>query len=171
MPPGPYERPRITRPPRLSRYGCAFAPGVSGLAVAEPLLDPLGRGDVLLHPELLGLEAERQADELGEMKDGKTEIAVDDLGCLRLLHVQIEVAERTGRDQTIGVRVDRVADVGAGLPQRDLARHRDDREATALPRPVVLDDLAAECLDQTVQIEVALGVLLVSEPVLRAQDV
>src|SRR3954447_17692892 len=102
---GPYERPR-SQPEGLGDY-----------RLLESLLDPLGRGDVLLHPELLGLEAERQADELGEMEDGQAEIAVDDLGCLRLLHVQIEVAERAGRDQAIGVGVDRVADVGAGLPQ------------------------------------------------------
>ena len=31
----------------------------------EPLLDPLGRGDVLAHPELLRRVAQREADELG----------------------------------------------------------------------------------------------------------
>ena len=125
----------------------------------------------LLHAELLGLEAEREADELGEVQHGEAEVAVDDLGGLGLLHVEVEVAERAGRDQAVGAGVERVAEVGAGLPQRDLAGHRDDREAAALAGAVVLDDLAAERLDQAVEVEVALRVLLVAEAVLRAQDV
>ena len=124
-----------------------------------------------LHPELLRREAEGEADELREVQDGEAEVAVDDLGGLGLLHVEVQVAERARGDEAVGLGVERVADVGAGLAQRDLAGHRDDREAAALAGAVVLDDLAAERLDQPVQVEVALGVLLVAEAVARAQDV
>ena len=136
---------------------------------AQPLLDPLGRGDVLAHAELLRLEAEREADELRQVQDREAEVAVDDLGRLGLLHVEVEVAERAGGDQAVGAGVERVADVGAGLPQRGLAVHRDDREAAALAGAVVLDDLAAERLDHLLEVEVAVGVLVVAEPVLRAE--
>ena len=74
------------------------------------------------------------------------------------------MAERARRDQAVGAGVERVADVGAGLAQRGLAVHRDHREAAALARAVVLDDLAAERLDHLLQVEVALGVLVVAEP-------
>ena len=137
----------------------------------EALLDPLGRGDVLAHAELLRLEAERQADELRQVQDREAEVAVDDLGRLGLLHVEVEVAERAGGDQAVGAGVERVADVGAGLAQRGLAVHRDHREAAALAGAVVLDDLAAERLDHLLQVEVALGVLVVAEPVLGPDDV
>ena len=80
----------------------------------------------------------------GEMQDGEAEVAVDDLGRLGLLHVEVEVAERAGGDEAVGAGVDRVADVGPGLFQRGLAVHRDHREAAAFAGPVVLDDLAAE---------------------------
>ena len=126
---------------------------------------------MLAHPELLRLEAERQPDQLGQVQDREPEVVVDDLRRLGLLHVEVEVAERAGGHQAVGVGVERVADVGAGLAQRDLAGHRDDREAAALAGAVVLDDLAAERLDQLVEVEVALGVLLVAEAVARAQDV
>ena len=45
------------------------------------------------------------------------------------------------------VGVDRVAQVAAGLLERRLLVHRDDREAAALVRAGVLDDRAAERLD------------------------
>src|SRR5512139_2073596 len=81
------------------------------------------------------------------------------------------MAEGTRRDQAVGPGVEGVPDVGASLAQRNLARHRDDREAAAFAGAVVLHDLAAQRLDQPVQVEVALGILLVAEAVLRAQDV
>ena len=126
---------------------------------------------MLAHPQLLRLGAERQADQLRQVQDGEAEVAVDDLGRLGLLHVEVEVAERAGGDEAVGAGVDRVADVGAGLAQRGLAVHRDHREAAALAGAVVLDDLAAERLDHLLQVDVAVGVLLVAEALLRAHDV
>ena len=152
-----------TRPPRLSDG--------SGRNRSEPLFDPLGRGDVLAHAQLLRLGAERQADQLRQVQDGEAEVAVDDLGRLGLLHVEVEVAERAGGDQAVGAGVERVADVGAGLAQRGLAVHRDHREAAALAGAVVLDDLAAERLDHLLQVDVAVGVLVVAEPLLGADHV
>ena len=64
--------------------------------------------------------------------------------------------------------VDRVADVAAGLLQRGLAVHRDDREAAALARALVVDRLAAERLDHLLEVVVALGMLVVAEPDGRA---
>ncbi len=122
-------------------------------------------------PELLRLQAERQADELRQVQDGEAEVAADDLGGLRLLHVEVQVAERAGRDEAVGAGVDRVADVGAGLAQRGLAGHRDDGEAAAAPGAVVVDDGAAEGLDHALEVEVAVGVLVIAEPGLGAQDV
>ena len=72
-------------------------------------------------PSCLGLGAEREADELRQVQDGEAEVAVDDLGRLGLLHVEVEVAERAGGDEAVGAGVERVADVGAGLAQRGLA--------------------------------------------------
>ena len=73
----------------------------------------------------------------------------------RLLQVEVEVAQRAGRDEAVGVGVDRVAEVAAGLLQRVLAVHRDDREAAALVRAGVVDHRAAERLDQLLQVAVA----------------
>ena len=67
--------------------------------------------------------------------------------------------------------VDRVADVAARLLQRGLAVHRDHGEAAALARALVLDRLAAERLDQLLEVEVALRVLVVAEPAGRPQHV
>src|SRR4029450_10303559 len=106
-----------------------------------------------------------------KMQHGESEIAVDDLGCLGLLHVEIEVAERAGGDQAVGAGVEGVADVGAGLPEGGLAGHGDDREAAALAGAVVLDHLATERLDQAVEVEVALGMVLVAEPGGGAKEV
>src|ERR1044072_9714393 len=97
------------------------------------------------------------------MEDGKTEVAVDDLGRLGLLHVEAEVTERAGCDEAGGTGVERVADVGTGLAQRGLTVHRDHREAAALARPVVLDHLAAKDLDHLLPVEVALGELVIAE--------
>src|SRR5262245_52630425 len=143
----------------------------SGGDSLQALLDPFGRGDVLVHAQLLRLEAEGQADELGEMEDRQSEIPIDGLGGLGLLQIEIEVTERARRDQAIRAGVERIADVGAGLSQRDVAGHGDDRETTALAGAVVLDNLAAERLDQPVEVEVPLGMVLVAEPVLGAEDV
>src|SRR5512132_1229799 len=143
----------------------------SGWDGLQTLLDPFGRGDVLVHAELLRLEAQGEADELGEVENRQPQVPIHDLRRLGLLHVEVEVAERARGDQAVGIGVDRVPDVRAGLTQRDVAGHCDDGEAAALPGAVVLDDLAAERLDQAVEVEVALGVLLVTEAMLRAQDV
>ena len=123
------------------------------------------------HPELLRLEAERQADQLRQVEDREPEVAADHLRRLRLLKVEVQVAERARRHQAVGAGVDRVADVRAGLGQRRLPVHRDHREAAALARAVVVDDLAADGVDHLLEVEVALGVVVVAQPRLRPQDV
>jgi NhaP-type Na+/H+ or K+/H+ antiporter len=85
--------------------------------VSEALLDPIGGCDVLAHPELLGLEAERQPNQLRQVEDGQAEIAVDDLRRLGLLHVEVQVAEWARGHQAVRSGVQGVAEVGAGLAQ------------------------------------------------------
>src|SRR3954454_12025731 len=77
------------------------SPGVWSLAstgsgrnrVSEPPLDPLGRGDVLAHAELLRLIPEGQPHELRQVQDRQSELAPADLRRLRLLHVEVQVTE------------------------------------------------------------------------------
>jgi hypothetical protein len=61
--------------------------------------------------------------------------------------------------------------VGAGLAQRGVAVHRDHREAAAFAGAVVFDDLAAEDLDHLLEVEIAIRVLVVAEPVLGPDHV
>ena len=144
--------------PRAHRTRQAVAATASSLRSMPP-----GPHHVLVHAELLGLEAEREADQLRQVQHRQAEVAVDDLGRVGLLKVEVQVAERARRDERVGVRVDRVADVPAGLLQRRLAVHRDDREAAALARALVVDRLAAERLDHLLEVAVALGMLVVAE--------
>ena len=65
---------------------------------------PRGAHDVLAHPQLLRLEAEREPDELRQVQDGQAEVAADDLGGVRLLEVEVQVAQRAGRDERVGAR-------------------------------------------------------------------
>ena len=106
-----------------------------------------GPDHVAAHPELLGLEAEREADELGEVQDGHLQLAADDAFGGGLLEVEVQVAERAGGDQAVGVGVHGVAEVAPGLLEGGLLVHRDDREAAALAHAGVLDHGAAERLD------------------------
>ena len=73
------------------------------------------------------------------------------LGRRRLLQVEVQVAERAGRDEAVGPGVDRVGQVASRLAQRGGAVHRDHREAAALARARVLDRLGAERLDHLVR--------------------
>ena len=61
--------------------------------------------------ELVRVQAEGQADELGEVQDRQPEVAAGDALGQRLLQVEVEVAQRARRDEAVGVGVDRVADV------------------------------------------------------------
>ena len=56
--------------------------------------------------ELLGLQAEREAEELGEVQDRHVELAADDALGQRLLEVEVEVAQRARRDEAVGLGVD-----------------------------------------------------------------
>ena len=76
---------------------------------------------MLVHAELVGFEAEREPDELGEVQHGHPERAAGQLGGQRLLEIEVEVAQRAGRHQAVGVGVDRVAEVAGGLLERGLA--------------------------------------------------
>ena len=51
--------------------GRVAAPSALGRGPRQALDNLPGRGDVALHPQLLGLEAHREADELREVKDRK----------------------------------------------------------------------------------------------------
>jgi hypothetical protein len=125
-----------------------------------------------LHPQLLGLQPEGEPDELGEVQDRHVELAADDALGQRLLEVEVEVAQRAGRDQAVGVGVDRVAQVAPGLLERGVLVHRDDREAAALVRAGVLDHRAAQRLDDHAQVAVARALGGVdAEAVDRAHDV
>ena len=60
---------------------------------------------MLVHPELLRLEAERQPDGLGQVQHRDAEVALHELGGRGLLQVEVQVAERAGRDEGVGARV------------------------------------------------------------------
>ena len=122
----------------------------------------VGSHDVAAEAELLGGEPEREADELGEVQDRHLQLAADDGLGQRLLEVEVQMAERAGRHDAVGVGVDRVAEVATGLAQRRGLVHRDDREAAALVRAGVVDHRAAERVDHL--LEVALARMLVVDP-------
>ena len=90
-----------------------------------------------------------------QVEHGHLELLADDFFSQRLLQVEVQVAQRAGRDQAVGFGVHGVAEVAAGLLQRGLLVHGDDREATALAHAGVLDHSAAERLDDGVQVVVA----------------
>ena len=108
-----------------------------------------------LEAQLLGLEAEGEADELGQVQDRHVELAAHRALGQRLLEVEVEVAQRARRHQAVGVGVDGVAEVAPGLLERGVLVHRDDGKAAALVRAGVLDDRAAERLDDLRQVGVA----------------
>jgi hypothetical protein len=81
------------------------------------------------------------------------------------------VAEGAGGYQAVCFGVHRVADVSSGLAERYLATHGDHGEAAALAGAVVVDHGAAECLDHLLEVEIALGMLFVTESVARAKYV
>ena len=95
----------------------------------------------------------------------------DLLGRQRLLQVEVEVAQRAGHHQAVGVGVDRVAEVAARHLQRGLHVHGDDREAAALVDAGVVDHGAAERLDDHVHVAVARVLLVDAQPVDGAHDV
>ena len=109
------------------------------------------------HAELGGLEAEGEADELRQVEDGEAELATDLLLGQRLLEVEVEVAQRAGGDQAVGLGVDRVADVASRLLERGRLVRRDDREAAAAVGARVVDDRAAEGLDELADRRLAVG--------------
>ena len=113
-------------------------------------------------PSSLGREAEREADELGQVQHRHLQLAPDDGLGERLLEVEVEVAQRAGRDDAVRLGVDGVAEVAAGLLERGRLVHRDDREAAALVRAGVVDHGAAERVDHL--LEVALARVLVVDP-------
>ena len=124
-----------------------------------------------LQAELLGLQPERQADQLGQVQDRHVQLAADDVFGERLLQVEVQVAQRAGRHQAVGVGVDRVAEMAAGLLERGLLVHRDDREAAALAHAGVLDHGAAERLDHLLEVVVARVLGVDPQALARAHDV
>ena len=76
-----------------------------------------------------------------------------------------------GVTRHVRLGVHRVAEVATRLAQRVLLVHRDDREPAALVLAGVVDDGAAERLDQLVQVGVARVLAVDPEPVGRADDV
>src|SRR5919198_3490694 len=132
-----------------------------------PVDDRGGLDDVPRHAELLWVEPEGEADELGQVEHGEAELAPDHALGQRLLKVEVQVAERARRHQAVGVGVDGVAQMRAGLLERGVLVHRDDRDAAALVRARVVDDGPAERLDQAVQVLVTRRIGPEAEPVAR----
>src|SRR5919202_5978378 len=100
-------RPRPVRATRQMRL-------LGGLGDARddrraPVDDRRRLHDVALQPELLWLQPQGEPDELRQMQDGHLQLAPDDALGQRLLQIEVEVAQRAGRDQAVGVGVDRVA--------------------------------------------------------------
>ena len=125
----------------------------------------------LFMPSSFGLEPEGEPEELRQVQDRHVQRPADDAGGQRLLEVQVQVAQRARRDQAVGLGVHRVAEVAARLLERVLLVHRDDREAAALVLAGVVDDGAAERVDQQLQVGVARVLAVDPEPVGRAHDV
>ena len=96
---------------KTGRPGITAASG--GGRPGQPLLDPVGGGDMAGHAQLLRRGAECEADELRQVQDREAEVAVDDLGRLGLLHVEVEVAERAGGHEAVRAGVESVAEMGA----------------------------------------------------------
>ena len=72
------------------------------------------RDDVAVDAQLLRVDAQRQADELRQVQDRHLEpVDLGVLGRVRLLRVEVEVAERAGRDQAVGAFLLRLAEVVA----------------------------------------------------------
>src|SRR3954466_13894586 len=59
--------------------------------------------DVLVHAEVLGLDAQGEPDELRQVQNRQAEVALDVLGGVRLLEIQVEVAERARGDHAVRV--------------------------------------------------------------------
>ena len=67
-----------------------------------------------VHPKLLGLEAEGQAQQLRQVQHREAELPAHGLGRDGLLEVEVEVAKGSGHDQAVSLGIDRVAQVTAG---------------------------------------------------------
>ena len=106
-------------------------------------------------PSSFGLEPQGEAEQLRQVQDRHVQRAADDAGGARLLQVEVEVAQRARGDEAVGLGVHRVTEVTAGLLERVLLVHRDDREPAALVLAGVVDDGAAERVDQQLQVGVA----------------
>src|SRR3954452_5694779 len=136
-----------------------------------PVDDRGGLDDVALHPQLLGLETQREPEELRQVQGRHVELAAGGALGQRVLQVEVQVAQRARRHEAVGVGVDRVAEVAPRLLERHLLVHRDDREPAALVLARVLDDRAAERLDDEVEIRVARMRAVDAQAVGRADDV
>src|SRR3954449_12040919 len=113
--PGNLARSSASPPPNLIvQMGRLISPGrgrrMDRLARLDAAHDRLGpvddRGrldDVALHPELLRLETEREAEELRQVQDRHVELAADGALGERLLQVEVEVAQRARRHEAVGV--------------------------------------------------------------------
>ena len=89
-----------------------------GRGCLRDLLNHLARGDhMLAESELLGLQPKGQPNHLGKVQHGEAEVALDVLGGGGLLQVEVEVAERAGRDQAIRARVEGVGHMATRLAQ------------------------------------------------------
>ena len=149
--------PRAVVPPgrRYDAVGAGPATPTPATTDVDQSITDVGLTTCLLIPSSFGLEPEGEADELRQVEHRHPEVAADDLLGARLLQIQVQMAERARRDEAVGVGVDRVAEVAPRLLERRLAVHGDDREAAALVLAGVVDDGAAERLDQQLQVAVA----------------
>src|SRR4051794_8711350 len=82
-------------------------PSSAAVDAADDRLGPVddrgGLDDVALHPELLGLEPEGEAEELRQVEDRHVELTADGALGERLLQVEVEVAQRARRHEAVGV--------------------------------------------------------------------
>ena len=151
----------------LRRAAQAAAPTTE---VDQSITD-VGRTTWRLMPSSFGSSPSARPTSWGRCSTGMSSSRPTDSLGQRLLQVEVQVAQRAGRHQAVGVGVDRVAEVAAGLLERGLLVHRDDREAAALAHAGVLDHGAAERLDHLVQVVVARVLGVDAEAVARAHDV
>ena len=155
---------------RTRQHRSVAAHAAATTEVDQSITD-VGRTTCLFIPSSLGDSPSASPTSWGRCSTGSPSSRPTDLGRRRLLEVEVEVAQRARDDQAVGLGVDRVAEVPAGLLQRRLLVHRDDRKAAALVDAGVVDHGAAERLDHHVQVAVARVLLVDPQPLHRAHDV
>ena len=125
----------------------------------------IGGDDVAIEAKVRIVDAQRHADELGEVENRQVEGRLHDPGGVRLLRIQVQVTEWAGRDHEVGALPLCFANVVAGHCERIFAIHRDDGEAAALLLAGVVHRCGAACFNDHLKVAPALGKVVVPKDI------